>query len=525
MGGCISSGHRSNSKLELDYINPNAFPVVNIDDNGTALWSGHLNITRTEMVLYRRGCEPTRWPLKCLRKYGRDEDLLSFEVGRRCATGEGIYAFRCCEAGTIFEMLQSYIQLSAIVHHGTRMGNASSNQSRNDASSPMSILSEQPSHNSMGTYIMPNSRSHMNRASLVSATDPRRSFEVVDSDYLEPITGQSTTRGAFNVTHGFTSNSSLEPMSPSSLNSLNNVSETTASDQLPIWNNTLSDADKESLSPSNKAKKLSLDIPPQEYAPSPNPMLSNYMNGNRLSIEQLPFSPTKPSDHIEDLNQPTYVNVTPGELSASSVATTPKLLSMDFKQNQTIRNNINHNNNYLIDYTHCYENLDLNNMRAVYRGFQRPMSRASITSPGSNMNDLLLESASPNIAKVNYIVLDLDQSQNVATTSSAATTPMKQDSIQSSTPNGSPLKTPNGMRSFTRTMSQSTTMHSISSLLPPESPQKGDFDYATIDFNKTVALSNSITTTTECEGARKTRHSSTIVPNASTPTPHNSVSD
>uniref|UniRef100_A0A182SFI6 Uncharacterized protein n=1 Tax=Anopheles maculatus TaxID=74869 RepID=A0A182SFI6_9DIPT len=52
------------------------------------------------------------------------------------------------------------------------------------------------------------------------------------------------------------------------------------------------------------------------------------------------------------------------------------------------------------------------------------------------------------------------------------------------------------------------------SLLPPESPKKASLGYATIDFNKTVALSNSTTPSSELdsEGSRKTRHNSTVTP-------------
>lgn len=47
---------------------------------------------------------------------------------------------------------------------------------------------------------------------------------------------------------------------------------------------------------------------------------------------------------------------------------------------------------------------------------------------------------------------------------------------------------------------------------PPESPQRPPKGYATIDFNKTVALSHSVNPCLDLdnEGSRKTRHNSTI---------------
>lgn len=49
-----------------------------------------------------------------------------------------------------------------------------------------------------------------------------------------------------------------------------------------------------------------------------------------------------------------------------------------------------------------------------------------------------------------------------------------------------------------------------SALPPPQSPNKPQKGYATIDFNKTTALFNSTNLKNDNEGSRKTRHNSTI---------------
>ncbi|XP_050089529.1 protein lingerer [Anopheles aquasalis] len=102
--GCI------NSKKDVNDAHSNIFHVINLDDDGTERWSGQLEVSRTELTLYRKGKDPTTWPLKCLRRYGFNVDQFSFEAGRRCATGEGIYAFRCRRAEALFYTVQSYIQ-------------------------------------------------------------------------------------------------------------------------------------------------------------------------------------------------------------------------------------------------------------------------------------------------------------------------------------------------------------------------------------------------------------------------------
>lgn len=71
---------------------------------------GKIQVAASDLVLYQKGKEPIRWPLRCLRRYGFDEELFSFESGRRCPTGSGIYAFKCRCAEELFNMVQESIQ-------------------------------------------------------------------------------------------------------------------------------------------------------------------------------------------------------------------------------------------------------------------------------------------------------------------------------------------------------------------------------------------------------------------------------
>ena len=86
-----------------------------MDELGNRLSSGQLEINDTELVLHQKGKDPIRWPLKTLRRYGYERQVFSFETGRRCPTGPGIYAFSCRRADKLFNYVQSHIQV--VIHY------------------------------------------------------------------------------------------------------------------------------------------------------------------------------------------------------------------------------------------------------------------------------------------------------------------------------------------------------------------------------------------------------------------------
>lgn len=98
------------SKHHLQDANLRMFRVTNVNDLGIEISPGKIEVTDSDLIFYQRGKEPIRWPLRCLRRYGFDEELFSFESGRRCATGSGIYAFKCRRAEDIFNLVQEAIQ-------------------------------------------------------------------------------------------------------------------------------------------------------------------------------------------------------------------------------------------------------------------------------------------------------------------------------------------------------------------------------------------------------------------------------
>ncbi|XP_023340664.1 fibroblast growth factor receptor substrate 2 [Eurytemora carolleeae] len=102
--GCVAS------KLDINDVHSNIFTVLNIDEMGSRVCPGQIEITEIELVLYQKGKDPLKWPFKSLRRYGFEAEMFSFESGRRCATGPGIYAFKCRRAENLFNLLQARIR-------------------------------------------------------------------------------------------------------------------------------------------------------------------------------------------------------------------------------------------------------------------------------------------------------------------------------------------------------------------------------------------------------------------------------
>lgn len=237
----------------------------------------------------------------------------------------------------------------------------------------------------------------------------------------------------------------------------------------------------------------------------------------------------------------TYMNVTPGEMVLMAAATSNASNGGNWRYS---RMNSNASTTTTAITERCYENLDaavINSVLAAQQQQQQPLisnsssshaivstsngraggrhSRPDIfskvdlpmidggsggtalrmsepctpTSVGGGGSGLVMVGMSgAQQRKVNYIVLDLD---NQSGTSSSVT----------SGGSGATVTTTTGVTGGSSSSNNSGGT-AISSLLTPESPKKRQtLGYATIDFNKTVALSNSTNPTCESEASRKTR--------------------
>lgn len=291
--GCISSRHEINDE------SPHLFRVDNINDEGISMWSGELTINHVELTILRANRAPTRWPLQSIRRYGFDQDIFTIESGRRCATGQGIFAFRCSRAEQLFLTLQLYIQnpTPGLFDDAVALqaNVAAMSASLNGVVSPRNqhATSANQSLSPSGTL-----QSHTMRS---QSTDSLNG----ESIYLEPTPGRQLVTSRFHsglrlsslgsgsaaggpLSPDQTTALAMTPRSPGSSHSFGNHLEMTQLNQtmtatdspagssnlyqeftLRNGNGETNNNNNSTAAATNQQKKLSLDIPPQELAPSP----------------------------------------------------------------------------------------------------------------------------------------------------------------------------------------------------------------------------------------------------------------
>ncbi|XP_055837840.1 uncharacterized protein LOC129906191 [Episyrphus balteatus] len=110
--GCI------NSKEELREIQSNSITrssnvyrvnACRISADAETIQNGYLELSPKELAFLPEMGETIKWALQHLRRYGCTGDVFSFEAGRRCMTGPGIYTFRMHNAENMHRLFQSYI--------------------------------------------------------------------------------------------------------------------------------------------------------------------------------------------------------------------------------------------------------------------------------------------------------------------------------------------------------------------------------------------------------------------------------
>ena len=517
---------------------------MNVDEQGNRLSPGQLEITETDLVLYQRKKAPVKWPLRCLRRYGFDAELFSFESGRRCPTGPGIYAFRCQRAEQLFNMVQTNIQVRnnaedavsrefpiasmpgpAVSSRGgvgtdanylepsnmrsgvrvsapgsirfpsqngggpTRLGSVGSS---NGPLSPQGTTSPSPPPAIIPPSIPapPTSASSNNNPSMyyaneelftsvavagttsvtttIAATDPSHSIvqqqqqRVFQQPYLNTETVPGTVAPPLPVDHG---NKSVCRLSVGSGDGITNVSS-------------------EMTAPSTTTHATPSYINVDLSAGSGTGLLSpTYSLDDESNYARLELANDAQQCHL-------YMNVIPGpengvtavpDKPSSAIRPKPVLPSFGKQQQEW----------ELEEPRHCYANLEPGEIEVARSHIPKRLSGIDRLPPLPLYSSTLQSQSNPMtpppgmLRTVNYIVLDLDQNKTDSTGNTNSTQ-------QPTSPVGA------------------VPPSSLS--LPPESPKRAADGYATIDFNKTVALSHSVNPNldNDSEGSRKTRHNSTI---------------
>lgn len=438
--GCYLSKHRdSNARL---------FRVFIVNDLGAELNAGKIEVSQTDLILYLKGKEPIRWPLRCLRRYGFDEELFSFESGRRCSTGSGIYAFKCRRAAELFNLVQDSIQNVGQQSH-LRPSQLAPNGTGRQLSRPTSLVESRESN---GPFLSINAR-----------------VAFVPSDQLLYVNGIAVPE--------------TTPNSPNYINTGENRANTGRNTEVIDQASALIDF---------------LHDPPSVQAPPPPAELVNYADlelprstedifeqvqgacaADGPGISQTLVDPDLdeglPSVDIDDVGlnysdldvftdnpgeisqQPNYINVGDcGEIKDRVVIV---------QRSDSVTNDMVEAAKLSVQRQRSIEQ-NYANLGGRFNGNPNPV----VLNPNPVCPPSVVCTSDP--GELNYIEIDVNNTNDTDST--------------------------NGMASSVTLATYAT----------PDSPSKRTEGYAMIDFNRTVALAKPVSD--DGEGLRKTRHNSTI---------------
>ncbi|XP_063707764.1 fibroblast growth factor receptor substrate 2-like, partial [Culicoides brevitarsis] len=495
-----------------------------------------------------KGHVPVMWPLKCLRRYGCDSDMFSFESGRRCATGEGIYAFRCKRADLLFRTLQDYLQRRAYLTDDRN----SFPVPPTSANGPRLVRTNNNQPAGANTVGVLSVGSHVTDRTVTQTLSPLNSGDIlpVTESYLEPNQHVQRVGGSISSASGGPLSPDLaSPSSPKGRSDNAEFSSILEVTPLPSTNNNnnnvahgVSNLYQEfPVREFNNNKRVSLDTPPAEMAPTPMALpeedFRTYENTSPISLKHSlsgasAFSgeqATQQEDCHSYMNvalgitSPTTSNTAAGgdeSVALRTPTTANAAQNYGFKRADSLAN----------DPSRSYENMEplLTRMR-----HSKPEIFSKVDLPATPTSFIAANGAESHAKDeertVNYIVLDLDNppvaAAAAATNDTTDTFSLHSSNVQSTsvasvtTSNGSNssiehrkiLQYSNSFDSSLVISSAGITTSNSLGLLPPESPKKPSLGYAMIDFNKTVALSNTVSNSNSVgsptAGSRRTRHS------------------
>lgn len=373
-----------------------------------------------------------------------------------------------------------------------------------------------------------------------------------NGDYLEPNPSRNlSARLSSNLRLG-SLGSEGSPASPSSPNSYSNILEITNLNPLPPQR-PHGNIYQEYPLHSQKTQKVTLEVPQQE-APTLSQYNNNktdhnmnmYMNASIIEnkektkglatlakMESLEIETDIPSPESNRTPTALYMNVNVGEVKLnaseklmSPIETTPPVLTnnLNSKMNEVKKDytkNVNVSNIFGFsksncssqEITHCYQNLNIGSETkplVARNRYSRPEIFSKVDLPLIDSRIDRSEPCTPTQMRVNYIVLDLDQSTSLPSSNNNNNNFINNNFPMNGNNNGSES---NFCETASSQMVTSISMQNASISQHLESPKK--LGYATIDFDRSNALSNILSNNTmndNDQSCRKTRHDSNVTP-------------
>ncbi|XP_028156223.1 fibroblast growth factor receptor substrate 2 [Ostrinia nubilalis] len=500
--GCL------HSKKESSDLHPNVFRVVNIDENGAELCSGQLEITESDIILYREGRDSTVWPLHSLRRYGFEGELFSFESGRRCETGEGIYAFRCRRAALLFHTLQQQIQLRNAIHDSVPYPVARltpSPQGRQTLQA--SVIHRSSIDNGQTDTVRPVPNTNMPNITPHPVvprpvTQSPRSPSSADILEVMPLYPRAQANGN-QVTNVYQLRDFKREHNNNQAETVPDPRHVYSNDinrDLAILRNTLRQEtvlntmrDIEDETRFLESRYINESIPNREANPNPlSPTLSNSSEHYaQLSIEQQEAARL-------------YVNLVPTEQNASEVnkndaaPTTPLTPKQVEYCNLTV--------GYKPEIVNSYANITLGEMGESVKNVKQILNFNSMSEHNQKYSESdTFTSMSPvEELEVNYAILDIDSSKEIVKNTRDIISPENQSYNSSRNESTASCSSNPRGRLISQTSVEKTGTASVVGPVP-----SATIGYTTIDFDKTVALTSvAAGTDIDLDGPRKTRHNS-----------------